>query len=142
MIKEINVNWYNEKRKLQLHFSFKHDVLIFSDVYWQKQISFICDLMVLGGCIPLFYGLTTVSRTKNECNDIHKKLKLSEKNILCRPWTVFLVTIKCILGASMWRFYIRNGNLMRICMLFTYFLHIQNKKIMRWKVLSYLENKR
>ena len=51
----------------------------FSDVYWQKQISFICDLMVLGGCIPLFYGLTTVSRTKNECNDIHKKLKLSER---------------------------------------------------------------
>ena len=93
VIKEINVNWYNQKRKIQFHFSFKHDVLIFSDVYWQKQISFICDLMVLGGCIPLFYGLTTVSRTKNECNDIPKKLKLSEK--------IFCIGLECFSNYQM-----------------------------------------
>ena len=45
------------------------------DVYWQKRISFGCDVMVLLGCVLLFYGLTVVSRTKNECRN-EKNLSL------------------------------------------------------------------
>ena len=71
----------------------KNCLFSFLDVYWQKQITFICDLMVLGGCIPLFYGLTTVSRTKNECNDIPKKLKLSEK--------IFCIGLECFSNYQM-----------------------------------------
>ena len=66
------------------------------DIYWQKPTNFICDVTVVLACMPLFYGLTTVSTTGNEYTEL--KNPSFKKEVVYVGLELHEKTFKSVLG--------------------------------------------